>query len=150
MDFSNKLKEQRTKHKLSQEQLADKLHIARQSISKWERGEAYPSIGMLLQVSELFDVPVDDLLKGDEYLKNKIVKDGENLKHPRLKSFFEWVFLTGAAILLVRLTIGGLAHFGVVDWGVEFLGGWLPSLIPLMLMVGGAIAAEELGKIKQK
>jgi len=150
MDFSNKLKEQRTKHKLSQEQLADKLHIARQSISKWERGEAYPSIGMLLQVSELFDVPVDDLLKGDEYLKNKIVKDGENLKHPRLKSFFEWVFLTGAAILLVRLTIGGLAHFGVVDWNVEFLGGWLPSLIPLMLMVGGAIAAEELGKIKQK
>lgn len=82
--------------------------------------------------------------------QNKIVKDGENLKHPRLKSFFEWVFLTGAAILLVRLTIGGLAHFGVVDWGVEFLGGWLPSLIPLMLMMGGAIAVEELGKIKQK
>lgn len=54
MDFNTKLKEQRKKHKLSQEKLADQLHIARQSVSKWERGEGYPSIGVLLRLSELF------------------------------------------------------------------------------------------------
>lgn len=150
MDFSTKLKEQRTAHKLSQEQLADKLHIARQSISKWERGEAYPSIGMLLQLSELFDVSVDDLLKGDEYLKSKIVKDGEKLKHPRLKSLFEWLFMTGLTLLIVRATVTGLVHFGVVDWDIQLIQGWPISLFTIALMVTSGIAIEELGKIKQK
>jgi|SRR5690606_539102 len=150
MEFSKKLKEQRVAHSLSQEQLADKLHIARQSISKWERGESYPSIGMLLQLSELFDITVDELLKGDTQLKNKIVESGETLRHPRLKSLFEWIFITGAVFLLTRLAILGLVHFDVIGWNIEYLRGWLPSLVPLVLMVAGGAVADELGKIKQK
>lgn len=150
MDFNTKLKEQRKKHKLSQEKLADQLHIARQSVSKWERGEGYPSIGVLLRLSELFDVPVDDLLKGDEYLRDKIIRDSENLKYPRLKSFFEWVFMTGLVVLLIKIIVGALAYFDVVDWQGTILRGWLAGIIPIALMLIGGATAEELGKIKQK
>lgn len=146
MEFNQKLKEQRTGHNLSQEQLAEKLHIARQSISKWERGEAYPSIGMLLQLSDLFGVTVDELLRGDERLKKEIVKGSEKVKHPRWVSFFEWVFLTGAALLLTKATIGVLTYFEVVGLEADFLRGWIPSLIPAVLMLIGAIASEELKK----
>ncbi len=146
MDFSKKLKEQRTKHELSQEQLADKLHIARQSISKWERGEAYPSIGMLLQLSDLFGVTIDELLRDDERLKKEIVKGSEKVRHPRWVSFFDWVFMTGLALLLMKATIGVLAYFEIVGLEADFLRGWLPSLIPVALMLIGAIAAEELRK----
>lgn len=146
MEFNQKLKEQRTGHNLSQEQLAEKLHIARQSISKWERGEAYPSIGMLLQLSDLFGVTVDELLRDDERLKKEIVKGSEKVKHPRWVSFFEWVFLTGAALLLTKATIGVLTYFEVVGLEADFLRGWIPSLIPAVLMLIGAIASEELKK----
>src|SRR5690554_939758 len=129
MEFSKVLKEQRTKHNLSQEQLADKLHIARQSISKWERGEAYPGIGMLLRLSELFDISVDALLKGDESLKEEIIKDGERVSHPRLKLFFDWMFLTGAALLLVRVCAAVLTEFEIIEWDAWLLRGWLPSLV---------------------
>lgn len=146
MEFNQKLKEQRTGHNLSQEQLAEKLHIARQSISKWERGEAYPSIGMLLQLSDLFGVTVDELLRDDERLKKEIVKGSEKVKHPRWVSFFEWVFLTGAALLLTKAAIGVLTYFEVVGLEANFLRGWIPSLIPAVLMLIGAIASEELKK----
>lgn len=146
MEFNQKLKEQRTGHNLSQEQLAEKLHIARQSISKWERGEAYPSIGMLLQLSDLFGVTVDELLRDDERLKKEIVKGSEKVKHPRWVSFFEWVFLTGAALLLTKATIGVLTYFEVVGLEADFLRGWIPALIPAVLMLIGAIASEELKK----
>ncbi len=150
MEFSKILKEQRTAKQLSQEQLADRLHIARQSISKWERGEAYPSIGMLLQLSELFDISVDELLKGDDHLKKEIVKGGEKVKYPRWVSFFEWVFLTGVLVLFTRITFALLAHFEVVDLEVALFRGWIAMLLPAALMITGAIGAEEMSKKKQR
>lgn len=150
MEFSKKLKKLRVSHELSQEQLADKLHIARQSISKWERGEAYPSIGMLLQLSELFDVSIDELLKGDDYLKNKIVRDGENITHPRIKLFFDWLFITGVVLMLLRVGATILVRREIVDWDLQFLGGWLPSLIPLGFMLIGGIGSDELGKVRRR
>ncbi|WP_260508244.1 helix-turn-helix transcriptional regulator [Cytobacillus firmus] len=48
MYFSSKIKEERQKHNMSQQQLGEKLNISRQSISKWERGESYPSIELLI------------------------------------------------------------------------------------------------------
>lgn len=95
-------------------------------------------------------MPVDDLLKGDEYLRDKIIRDGENLKYPRLKSFFEWVFMTGLVVLLIKIIVGALAYFDVVDWQGTILRGWPAGIIPIALMLIGGATAEELGKIKQK
>lgn len=61
MYFSSKIKEERQKHNMSQQQLGDKLHISRQSVSKWERGESYPSIELLIKLSDLFDITLAQL-----------------------------------------------------------------------------------------
>ena len=63
MTFSEKLPALRRKAGLSQEQLADRLGVTRQSVSKWESGTAMPELVKLISLSELFDVSVDYLVK---------------------------------------------------------------------------------------
>ena len=63
MNFSNKLKELRKQSGLSQEQLADKLTVSRQAITKWETGAGMPDIENLLAVATLFGVTLDELVR---------------------------------------------------------------------------------------
>lgn len=63
MQFYEKLTELRRKAGLSQEQLADRLGVTRQSVSKWESGAAMPELGKLIALSELFGVSIDYLVK---------------------------------------------------------------------------------------
>ncbi len=63
MIFSDKLRLLRNQAGLSQEELADKLNVSRQSVSKWESGISFPEIEKLIAISELFDVSIDNLLK---------------------------------------------------------------------------------------
>ncbi len=65
--FSEKLLELRRREGLSQEQLADRLGVTRQSVSKWESGTAAPELSKLIALSELFSVSVDYLVK--DYLE---------------------------------------------------------------------------------
>ena len=64
--------ELRTEKKLSQYQLADIIPISRQAISKWERGETIPDSSTLVRLSEIFDVTINELLKGERLNKNSI------------------------------------------------------------------------------
>lgn len=66
MAFSNNLTYLRKKHNMSQEQLAEVLGVTRQAVSKWEAGQSTPDVEKLLQLSELFLVPVDQMLKDIE------------------------------------------------------------------------------------
>lgn len=66
MNLSEKIVSLRKKHNMSQEELADKLYVSRQAISRWESGSAMPEAANLLQLSRLFHVTTDYLLY-DEY-----------------------------------------------------------------------------------
>ena len=59
MKFGEKLIRLRRKNGMSQEQLAAKIGITRQSVSKWESGSTLPELAKLIAISELFDVSVD-------------------------------------------------------------------------------------------
>ena len=63
--IGNRIAELRRQNGMSQEELADRLGISRQSVSKWESGQSQPEIEKLLQLSELFHVSTDYLLKED-------------------------------------------------------------------------------------
>ena len=65
MKFNEKLTIHRKKNGLSQEDLADKLGVSRQAISRWELGSTMPDATNLLQLSDLFGVSVDYLLHDD-------------------------------------------------------------------------------------
>lgn len=65
MTFGEKLQKLRRGSGLSQEQLAEKLDVTRQAVSKWELGDSLPDAGRILTLSRLFDVSTDYLLKDD-------------------------------------------------------------------------------------
>ncbi|MCR4961844.1 MAG: helix-turn-helix transcriptional regulator [Lachnospiraceae bacterium] len=62
MDFNNKLYELRKQKGLSQEELANRLNVSRQTVSKWEVGESAPDMEKLAAISELFDISLDELV----------------------------------------------------------------------------------------
>ena len=77
MIFSEKLQLIRKNKGLTQEELAEKLDISRQAVAKWESGQAYPDISNLIQISNLFNVTVDYLVRDQECMVN-CVADVEN------------------------------------------------------------------------
>lgn len=71
MEFYEKLQILRRESGLSQENLAELLHVSRQAISKWESGRTLPEVEKLLAISERFSVPLDFLLKDSLSLPDK-------------------------------------------------------------------------------
>lgn len=75
MTLSDRLQELRKTHNLSQEQLAEKLDISRQAISKWESGQANPDINNLLKLSNIYEVSTDYILLGKETDSQIVVEE---------------------------------------------------------------------------
>ena len=71
MVFQENLIQLRKKANLSQEQLADKLSVTRQAISKWESGQAIPEADKIILLSAIFHVTTDQLLKGSKDYQHK-------------------------------------------------------------------------------
>ena len=80
MNLSENLKKIRKEHNLSQEQLAEKLGVSRQSVSKWESSQAYPEMDKMVQLCKIFNLNIDDLLNQDikEINRNKQAKNNIN------------------------------------------------------------------------
>ncbi len=66
MDIGSKLKNSRTKAGMTQELVAEKIGVSRQTISNWENNKSYPDIVSVIHLSDLYAVSLDELLKGDE------------------------------------------------------------------------------------
>ena len=63
IETANRLLQYRKKHNLSQEELANKIGVSRQAVSKWERAEASPDTDNLILLAEIYGVSLDELLK---------------------------------------------------------------------------------------
>ena len=66
MDFNNRLYQLRKQKGFSQEELANRLNVSRQTVSKWEVGDSTPDMEKLIAISDLFDVSLDNLVMGKE------------------------------------------------------------------------------------
>ena len=78
MDFGEQIKNIRQKEKLTQEQFAMKLNVSRQAVSNWENNKNLPDIGMLILMSDVFQISLDYLIKGENEMNNmteKVIKD---------------------------------------------------------------------------
>lgn len=65
MNISNQLKNYRKEFNISQEELAEIVHVSRQTISNWENNKSYPDLQSLVLISECFKISLDELVKGD-------------------------------------------------------------------------------------
>ena len=108
MELGQRLKDYRNLNKMSQEELAEKVYVSRQTISSWENDKSYPDIHSLLMLSEIFNVSLDDLVKGDiEIMKERI--DQELISRFKKDSLIYAVLL----ILLMILVVPMNKYFGV-------------------------------------
>ena len=76
MNLSDNLKKIRKENNLTQEDLAEKLGVSRQSVSKWESNQAYPEMDKVVQICKMFNLNMDDLLNQD-------IKEVNNSKQQR-------------------------------------------------------------------
>lgn len=105
MELGRQIKKYRTELKWSQEELAENAYVSRQTVSNWENEKNYPDIHSLLILSNLFNVSLDELIKGDvEVMKNEINKE-EIKKFTSLSAIFAvmMIVMTVSAIPLVLL-----------------------------------------------
>ena len=102
MKFGSNLKELRKIKNLSQEDLAEKVGVSRQSVSKWETGDAYPEMNNILMLCKIFNCKINDLLSNnledfesfDEEIKMNLVKF-EKQKQQRVKTLTKILSLIG-------------------------------------------------------
>lgn len=126
MNFGDKLIEQRKSKKLSQEQLADKMGVSRQAVSRWEAGNALPDVTNLKKISELFEVSTDYLLNDSLVLgSDPNAANDEEKKKVKVGK-------------LCRISLF-LTLFGVIGICLLFI---LSSVIPAVEMVPAHVTAE--------
>lgn len=104
MELADKLKKLRKRQDITQQQLAEKLHVSRTAISKWETGRGTPSIDSLKAIAELYDVSMDALLSTDELV---VVAQNENKNNLTQLSGLIFALLDLAAIIGFLLPIYG-------------------------------------------
>lgn len=119
MKFNEKLIMLRKQHNLSQEQVAEKLGVARQTISKWELGETTPEMDKLIIMGELYNITLDELMKEEN--EGKVVNDPNNTNSQKLAGMTIkilkgiGIFILIVAILYVFLMIIGFVAFNKVE-----------------------------------
>ena len=99
MGLAERLKENRERLGLSQGDVAEKLNIIRQSISRWETGKGAPDLDNLVLLSKLYQVSTDELLKESIDVKDTIIKNSRLLEERRKN--FRWCLISLFTGLLV-------------------------------------------------
>lgn len=126
MELQNQIKKYRTTMKMSQEELSEKVYVTRQTISNWENGKSYPDIHSLLLLSSLFEVSLDELIKGDiESMKKEICKKDTDL-HNYYSNIFSIIFLV--CLVLFVPVVKYLKIFGLIIWVLVYTIGFVFAL----------------------
>ncbi|SUO89036.1 helix-turn-helix domain-containing protein [Streptococcus uberis] len=80
MDIGKKLKSARNNNHLTQEKVAELMQVSRQTISNWENGKSYPDVISIITLSDLYQVSLDVLLKGDLEMMQHIEESTDIVK----------------------------------------------------------------------
>jgi transcriptional regulator with XRE-family HTH domain len=75
MELGKQIKKIRNEMSLSQDALAEKIYVSRQTISNWENDKSYPDVNSLILLSEVFETSIDILIKGDVEIMKEQVKN---------------------------------------------------------------------------
>ena len=116
MELNEQIKKYRTEMNISQEELAEKIYVTRQSISNWENGKTYPDIHSLLLLSSLFGISLDQFVKGDIEIMKEEIKKEETAKMNRYGKIYTIMLIT-TAISAVPLFMW-LGVWAFIPWGI--------------------------------
>ena len=126
MDISEKLKEARQKTGMTQDQIAEKIMVSRVTVSNWENGKSLPDIVSLISLSDLYSISLDELVKGDSKMTEKVKKDARNADSNR-RLILAVAILVIAVLLVYAVSIvigGGFREFceAALPWVLMAIG----------------------------
>ena len=98
MDISERLKEARQNIGMTQDQVAERIMVSRVTISNWENGKSLPDVVSLISLSDLYSISLDDLLKGDSKMTEKVKKDAKDANNNKK-------LIRGTAILVIAVLL---------------------------------------------
>lgn len=127
MELGKQIKKYRTERSFSQDVLAEKIYVSRQTISNWENDKSYPDVKSLVLLSEVFDVSLDQLIKGDvEKMKEQINREDQKRLEDLSRIFT-------VMLLATLITPIPLAHFlsyvGIGIWIAIFAVGMYVGIL---------------------
>ncbi|WP_291293174.1 helix-turn-helix transcriptional regulator [Enterococcus sp.] len=99
--FAQILKDRRTELGITQQEMAEKLFVTRQTISNWENGKNFPDIPTLISISETYSLSLDYMLKGDPMYMKKVEEDYKLIKKKRSERISHYIVVT--SLLLIAL-----------------------------------------------
>lgn len=109
MDFGKQIKQLRKDNDLTQEQMANMLNVSRQAISNWENNKNLPDLELLILMSKVFSISLDQLILGGSDMNNitaKLIKDGSETRRARFNMVAVVIgtvlLCIGAACLIIK------------------------------------------------
>lgn len=118
MELGRQIKKHRQETRLSQEELADRIYVSRQTISNWENDKSYPDVNSLVMLSEVFQISLDKLIKGDIDTMKKVIQREEVEKMKRYGTVYT-ILLAAVVISAVPLFMW-LGTWAFIPWGIIF------------------------------
>lgn len=118
MDVGRQIKKYRISLGLSQEELAEKVYVSRQTISNWETGKSYPDLHSVLLLGAVFNVSLDELVKGDVEIMKEEIQKSEIEKLNRWSGIYS-VLLILSVVSLVPL-LSWLSWWGLIPWAALY------------------------------
>ena len=116
MELGKQIKMQRQKAALSQEELANRVYVSRQTISNWENDKSYPDVNSLVLLSEIFQISLDKLIKGDIDTMKEVIQKEEIAKMNRYGKIYT-IMLLATAVSAVPLFMW-LGVWAIIPWGI--------------------------------
>lgn len=118
-DIGARIKNYREKQNISQEELALKVYVSRQTISNWETNKSYPDIKSLIILSNIFHVSIDDFIKGDIEKMKKIVSKEQIRKFNKMSYIFLIEMLTLMISAHPLFSLAGA--IGIIIWVLFYI-----------------------------
>ena len=115
MELGKQIKKHRQEVQLSQEELANKIYVSRQTISNWENDKSYPDVNSLVLLSEIFHISLDNLIKGDIEVMKHVIQKEEIEKMNRYGKIYT-IMLIATAVSAVPLFMW-LGVWAFIPWG---------------------------------
>lgn len=116
MVLGKQIKKHRQEVQLSQEKLADRVYVSRQTISNWENDKNYPDVNSLVLLSEIFQISLDNLIKGDIEVMKDVIQKEEIVKMNRYGKIYT-IMLIVTAVSAVPLFMW-LGVWAFIPWGI--------------------------------
>ena len=120
MEFGKQIKKLRQEAQLSQEELAERIYVSRQTISNWENDKSYPDVNSLVLLSETFQISLDKLIKGDIEVMKDVIQKEEIEKMNRYGGIYTMMLIASAVSavpLFMLLGVWALIPWGII-WGI--------------------------------